>query len=78
MIEIPSEEPNPDLDPGELTETRFRELGLRDDVIASLRTDRGLAPNVRAAAIKLADKHAEDPDAAARNALPPPIPPAKE
>lgn len=60
VIDIPTTEPNPDLDPRELVRVRFAELQLREDVLARLKIEPGLAPNVRSTAIKLAEKHSED------------------
>jgi WD40 repeat protein len=56
VIDVPSPEPVPDLDPGELVHSLFVRFESRADVLTRLRTDPTLTEEVRQAALKLAEK----------------------
>lgn len=63
VIDVPSPSPVPNLDPGELVRVRFAESLVREEVLARLKTEPGLTPDVRASAVRLAEQHPESPDA---------------
>ena len=54
---MPSPDPVPDFDPGELVYGLFVRFESRAEVLARLRTDTTLTEPVRRAAIELAEKH---------------------